>query len=81
MQDFALKETAESRQAARGLPQFNETEGLLVFVREYFGLHNFTEAEEVTLADVFLAKKDAFIKASFERNYNEIIIKKNTLKK
>lgn len=80
MHDFSIKETPESIQAARGLPSFNETEGLLVFVRYYFGLKDFTTAENVTLADVYLAKKDAFIKASYERNYNDIIIKKTTKK-
>lgn len=81
LQDFTMKETPESRQAARGLPSFNETEGLLVFVRDYFGLKSFTEAEEMTLADVYLAKKDSYIKASFERNYNELLTKKAKLKK
>lgn len=81
MSDYAAKETKESRQAAHGLPQFNETEGLLVFAREYFALKSFSDAEKVTLADVFLAKKDTFIKTEFERIYNEIIINKNKVKK
>lgn len=72
MEEFSIPPTAEGRQASVGLPTFNENEGLLVFARSYFGLKSFTDAEYVTLADVFLAKKDQYITAMYERRLNDI---------
>lgn len=81
LNEYQVRETAEERQAAAGLPKFNENEGLLVFARRYFGLKSFTDAENVTLGDVYLAKKDEYIQSQFERNYNEIMTNKFKVKK
>lgn len=71
-----IKETAAEKQAQVGLPVFMNHEGLLVFARSYFGLRNFTEAEEITLADLYLAKKDTIARQRFERNMSEAISRK-----
>lgn len=43
------------------------TEALLVFAREYFGLQSFAAAEKTTLADLLIAKKDAYNKIMVQR--------------
>lgn len=42
-------------------------EGFLLFARDYFGLHSFDEAGNVTLADLILAKKDTYNKVMASR--------------
>lgn len=68
-----IKETSKERQASVGLPIFQKNEGMLVFTRNYFGLKSFSEAENVTLADFYLAKKDTFARQTFERNMQTIM--------
>ena len=51
-------------------------ESLLLFSREYFQLHSFKEASNINLADLLIAKKDAYNKAAFERAYTANITKK-----
>lgn len=69
---YSIRQTAEERQAAAGIETFQSTEGLLVFARAYFGLKSFSETEGVTLADVYLAKKDTYITAMFQKNLSNI---------
>lgn len=73
MSRYTSHGTSEEQQASFGLPKFENSEGFLVFAREYFGLKSFTEAENVTLADLYLARKDAYIREMQQRNYNKII--------
>lgn len=80
MDELTPKPTLEEKKASNGLPQFRKHEGFLVFAREYFGLKNFTEAENITLGDMYLAKKDAKIKIMFQRNISNQMLK-NTNKK
>lgn len=80
MDELTQKPTMDEKKASAGLPQFRKHEGFLVFAREYFGLKNFTEAENITLGDIYLAKKDSKIKVMFQRNISNQLIK-NTNKK
>lgn len=76
LDDYAGKQTAEQRQAAMGLPGWNDNEGLLVFALNYFSLHSFSEAEKITLADVYLAKKDVYLQNRMQSNLDEIYKRK-----
>lgn len=76
IEKLTIKETPEEKQASKGLPEFMNHEGMLVFVREYFGHKSFTEAEDTTLADFYLAKKDSYAKRVFERNMQAIMMGK-----
>lgn len=67
--------TSEEKAAQAACMQVGMIEGLLIFAREYFGLHSFGEAEQVTLGDLLIAKKDAYNKAVYQREYNRIITK------
>ena len=71
LKKFTLKQTADEETASAACPPYLANEGLLVFVRQFFGLKNFTEAEKITLADVYLAKKSSYIAALYERRLNE----------
>ena len=81
LEGFTIKQSVEEQIASNGLPKLNGTEGILIFVRSYFGLRSFSDAEKITLADVYLAKKDAYIQGMFERRYNKQIENKYKVKK
>lgn len=69
---FSPKQSADERAASAACPNFLANEGFLVFVLDYFKLKSFSEAEKVTLADLYLAKKAAYISATFSRTLNEL---------
>lgn len=60
--------TAEEIRANRNLLPIGIAESLLIFARSFFGLRSFAEAEQITLADLILAKKETYNKIIFERN-------------
>lgn len=70
------KPTTEEKKAANVCMKQTVAEGLLIFAREYFALHSFREAEQVTLGEILIAKKDVYNKTSFQRAYNSIVAKK-----
>ena len=47
-------------------------ESTLVFVRRYFGLKNFTEAENISVADFIIARKDQYNDSMLKYCLNEI---------
>lgn len=61
-----------ARKAAEKAPQMSFEEGLLIFGREYFGLHSFAEAEALKLSDIWLAKRDSYAKGMFQYYLNEL---------
>lgn len=64
--------TAEERQAAKALPKQTTEEVLLIFIRQYFGLKSFAEAESVPMLDFLIAKKDVYAKAKYEREVTRL---------
>lgn len=71
-QRFVIPQTAEQKQASANCLPVEWQEGMLVFVRKYFGLKSFADAENITIADWILAKKDEYNAAIFERNMQNI---------
>lgn len=65
--------TNEERAAQKICLKVSAAEGFLLFAREYFGLHSFSDAEKVTLADFLIAKKDVYNKAMYQRELNRIM--------
>lgn len=63
---FTVKPQADEPTAA--VPM-SAAEGLLVFARNYFGLHSFAETEQLTLADILIAKKDTYNQVMAQRAY------------
>lgn len=68
--------TEEARQANEHCMKMDGVESALIFTRKYFGLRNFTEAEQITLSDFIVAKKDAYNTAMFQYAINDIQRKK-----
>lgn len=65
---LTLKATAAERANTQGCKAMTFKESTLIFVRRYFGLHSFIEAEGITLADYIIAKKDDYNASVVERN-------------
>lgn len=65
----ALEAPMSAREAAASSACQRMTlgEGMLVFVRSYFGCKSFAEAAELPLCDYVIARKDNYNKAMFER--------------
>ena len=73
LKNFVVKETPKESMASKACYTVEFGESLLVFAREYFGLHSFKEAANITLSDLLIAKKDAYNKAVFEKAYTQLI--------
>lgn len=67
-----IPQTPEQKQASANCLPVEWQEGMLVFVRSYFGLKSFIEAEKVTLGDYLLAKKDDYNTRLFQTNLAKI---------
>lgn len=71
LKNLTLSPDAKEQAAQRQCKQMTPTEGLLIFARKYFGLHSFRDAEQVTLGELLLAKKDAYNEAAFQKAYSK----------
>lgn len=76
LKNFAVKESPEESIASKACYSVEFGESLLIFAREYFQLHSFKEAANINLADLLIAKKDAYNRTVFERAYTSMITKK-----
>ncbi len=68
LSQLTLQPTPEQVRHSSGTIPCRFDESVLVFCRSYFGLHGFEEVERLKVADLLLAKKDAFNQAVVERN-------------
>lgn len=66
----------DEQRACEGLMQSTLIESLLVFTRNYFGLHSFNEAQEITLGEVLIAKKASYNDAVFRKMLAKIQLEK-----
>lgn len=72
LERLVIPQTPEQKQASANCLPVEWQEGMLVFVRAYFGLKSFGEAENVTIGDFLLAKKDEYNSTIFQRNMAKI---------
>lgn len=72
LERLVITQTPEQKKASANCLTVEWQEGMLVFVRAYFGLKSFTEAETITIGDYLLAKKDEYNTAIFQRNMAKI---------
>lgn len=72
LERLVIPQTPEQKQASVNCLPVEWQEGMLVFVRAYFGLKSFSEAESVTIGDYLLAKKDEYNTNIFQRNMAKI---------
>lgn len=73
LKNFVVKESPKESMASKACYPVEFGESLLIFAREYFNLHSFKEASQITLSDLLIAKKDAYNKAVFEKTYTNLI--------
>lgn len=76
-----VPQSPEAQRASKNCLKMGFKEGVLVFVRKYFGLRSFSEAESVTLGDFIVAKKDEYNGAIFQHSMNEIQKQKLKMRK
>lgn len=81
LQSLQVPQTPEAQRASQKCLKMGFKESTLVFVRRYFGLHNFTEAENISVSDFIVAKKDEYNSALFNYAMREIQKQKLRLKK
>lgn len=67
LNSYTLPQSADEKAASAKCQTMTFGEGVLVFARSYFALHSFGEAERITLAELLLAKKDAYNSAVFQK--------------
>lgn len=72
LKKLVVPQTAEQEMASKSCLKMGFEESTLIFVRKYFALHNFTEAENITLSDFLIAKKDSFNGAIYQKAMNDI---------
>lgn len=81
LDNLQVPQTAEEKTAGDGLPKMTFAEGMLVFIRSYFGLPSFEQAEKIKIAEIMIAKHDAYCNAMFQKKLNAIHLKNARAKK
>lgn len=67
LKQLQIKPTAEEQRASQGLLQVSWSEGLLVFMQQFFGLKGYKQAERITIGELLIAKRAAFNQAKYDR--------------
>jgi len=80
VQKYQVPMSPEAKQASEQCEKMNFIESTLIFVRNYFGLHSFAEAENIPVSDYIVAKKDHFNNAMFKYALGNIQRQKMTKK-
>jgi len=78
-EQYKVPQTAAEQVASAGLLQPSIIEAMLIFTRQYFGLHDFGAAERITLLEYLLAKKHTFITESFQRRHHAELTRKSKI--
>ena len=67
LQGLTMPKDAQELEAENVLHKVGLAEGMVVFARSYFGLHNFAEAEKVSMLDYLIAKRDTYNQAAYNK--------------
>lgn len=76
IESYAPPVSAEAKQAQERCIKQKFEESVLVFLREYFSLHDFSSAYNLKVSDYILAKRDSYNKAVFEYSLAQLTAKK-----
>lgn len=68
--------TPEAKQAQTACIDMSFDEGILIFLRSYFGLRTFDDAMNLHISDLLLARKDVYNRAAFEQALSRITANK-----
>ena len=72
VEDTIIPLSAEEEAAQNGLATITTEEAMLTFLRDYFGLHNLSDAQGISLYEYCTARKIAFNSAKFQKNLIQI---------
>lgn len=67
-----VEQTKDEKNASTGLLNLSPEESILDFLKDYFNLHSYEEAQNLTLYEFVIARKHFFNKVTFEKNLSEI---------
>ncbi|CAB5225797.1 hypothetical protein UFOVP756_7 [uncultured Caudovirales phage] len=67
-----IKPSMHEMMCQSGLIDLTPEEAMLNFVKEFFNLHNFEEAQKISLYEYCTAKKIAYNSARFQKNKSEL---------
>lgn len=76
-----IQQTPDEKKAAAGLLTMDWAEGMLIFVRNYFGLPSFKAAEQITMGEILIAKRAQYNSDLFQRNMSNMQMQKYNKKK
>lgn len=76
LKKLTIPQTPEETRASQGLIKVGWDEGILVFVQQWFGLHSYKEAEQITLGEILIAKRAAYNRDKFQRQMSSIQMSK-----
>ena len=76
LKKLAVPQTADERQASEGLLQVTFAEATLCFLQQWFELHSYREAEQITLGEILIAKRAAYNDALYRRKLANIQLKR-----
>lgn len=79
LKKMQIPQDEDEKTAASYCMTSSVNESVLVFTRKYFGLKNFAEAEEISVSDFIIAKKDEYNIAMYK--YMLAQIQRNKMKK
>lgn len=75
-EQMTLPPTPESTRYSAGCKPFEPKAAMLVFVREYFGLHSFTDCGKITLGEYITARQDKYNEQIMQRNQSRELERK-----
>lgn len=76
LKHLTIEQTGDEKQAAQGLLRVDWSEGLLVFIQQYFGLKSFREAEQITIGEILIAKRAQYNQDKYRRSLAAIQMSK-----
>ena len=73
---LTITQTPDEAQASQGLVNVPWDAGLLTFLQQWFGLHNYKEAEQITIGEILIARRAAYNREKFQRQMSKIQMSK-----
>jgi len=67
-----IEQSNDEIKASSDLLKLTSEEVILDFLKDYFNLHSYEEAQNLTLYEFIIARKNYFNKVTFEKNLSEI---------
>ena len=76
LKKLTIPQSPEEAQAAQGLIKVGWDESILVFAQQWFGLHSYKEAEQLTIGEILIAKRAQYNREKFQRQMSQIQMSK-----